>query len=270
MKELKFQRIRKVARLPDYMKVRESRIDYADYLASFPGPYLEMEKTRLRVHLPDGSCTQWVDLKGPRGDPGAPGQDGPVGPAGLRGPTGSTGPEGRRGARGLQGVPGIRGKDGKPGIRGDSGPAGVAGVRGERGLTGVNGRDGLQGPKGDTGPMPNHRWVGSRLQFQLPSGKWGKLVDLRGPTGPSGGGSAWVEMIAQEASVGVKYAKQLDKISETQTYFAEAEPGTLKSASLWRIQLITTQTDGDLSIEWADGVATFTKVWDDRATYSYT
>lgn len=44
----------------------------------------------------------------------------------------------------------------------------------------------LQGLKGDTGPMPNHRWDGTRLQFQLPDGSYGDLVDLRGAPGKDG------------------------------------------------------------------------------------
>ena len=55
------------------------------------------------------------------------------------------------------------------------------------------------------------------------------------------------------------------------TYIGEAVPGTATSASTWRIKRIGEYTVAgqDAEIEWADGVATFTKVWDDRASYSY-
>lgn len=43
--------------------------------------------------------------------------------------------------------------------------------------------------KGDDGQPPQHRWVGSKLQFKNPDGSWGKLVDLKGPR--SSGGGLW-------------------------------------------------------------------------------
>ena len=46
--------------------------------------------------------------------------------------------------------------------------------------------------KGDDGETPQHRWVGTKLQFKNPDGSWGKLVDLKGPRGGGwfgGGGS---------------------------------------------------------------------------------
>lgn len=49
--------------------------------------------------------------------------------------------------------------------------------------------EGLKGDKGDTGltgPMPNHQWNGTRVQFQTSTGAWGNLVDLLGATGPQG------------------------------------------------------------------------------------
>ena len=45
--------------------------------------------------------------------------------------------------------------------------------------------------KGDDGETPQHRWVGTKLQFKNPDGSWGKLVDLKGARGGtwfSGGG----------------------------------------------------------------------------------
>lgn len=41
--------------------------------------------------------------------------------------------------------------------------------------------------KGDDGQTPQHRWVGTKLQFKNPDGSWGKLVDLKGARG----GGAW-------------------------------------------------------------------------------
>ncbi|OUL98558.1 hypothetical protein [Variovorax sp. JS1663] len=36
--------------------------------------------------------------------------------------------------------------------------------------------------------MPDHRWVGTELQFEKPDGEWGTRVDLRGPKGERGRG----------------------------------------------------------------------------------
>lgn len=53
---------------------------------------------------------------------------------------------------------------------------------------GKNGVDGKDGKRGPMGPMPDHRWVGTELQFEAPDGTWGPLIDLRGPRGPAGYG----------------------------------------------------------------------------------
>lgn len=99
-------------------------------------------------------------------------QPGPAGEPGYPGPTGPRGPVGKDG---------ISGKDGQPGDRG------APGARGPKGDTGDTGPKGEPGPRG---PAPEHRWEGSRLQFQKPDGKWGEKVDLRGPRGVGGGGGA--------------------------------------------------------------------------------
>lgn len=44
----------------------------------------------------------------------------------------------------------------------------------------------LKGEKGDVGDTPDHQWTGTSLQFELPSGAWGDLVDLKGDTGAQG------------------------------------------------------------------------------------
>lgn len=63
------------------------------------------------------------------------------------------------------------------------------GINGKDGLQGSKGDRGPKGDKGDLGPMPKHRWDGTKLQFeQGPDGnEWGKKVDLQGPPGAGGG-----------------------------------------------------------------------------------
>lgn len=126
---------------------------------------------------------------GPRGDmgpPGPQGREGPIGPQGIPGPQGEPGPPGPEGPQGPQGADGPRGADGSDGDRGPVGPPGAKGEPGARG------DKGLQGPIGAMGPMPDHRWIETSLQFELPDGNWGPLVDLRGPAGETarhGGGA---------------------------------------------------------------------------------
>lgn len=66
----------------------------------------------------------------------------------------------------------------------------------------------------------------------------------------------------------VAYAVELDDAGGGVTYVGEADPGTATSDPNWRIKRIT-EVSGDIAIEWADGVAAFSKVWDDRAGYTY-
>ena len=56
----------------------------------------------------------------------------------------------------------------------------------ERFIADARGERGEAGPKGDTGPMPKHEWQGTKLRFEQPDGKWGKLTDLKGATGKDG------------------------------------------------------------------------------------
>jgi hypothetical protein len=74
------------------------------------------------------------------------------------------------------------------GIQGEQGPQGERGPQGEQGIQGPKGD---KGDDGEDGQPPEHRWVGTALQFKNPDGTWGRLVELRGIRGPNG------EIIAQ-------------------------------------------------------------------------
>lgn len=65
------------------------------------------------------------------------------------------------------------------------------------------------------------------------------------------------------------YSKRIDFISDSVLYRGEAAVGSSESSSVWRIRKITIASDNDISETWADGVATFNKVWTDRLTYIY-
>ena len=66
------------------------------------------------------------------------------------------------------------------------------------------------------------------------------------------------------------YAKRVDFVNDTLLYRGEASPGSLESAASWRVRRIQfVGADEDVVEEWADGAATFTQVWDNRASLSY-
>ena len=53
-------------------------------------------------------------------------------------------------------------------------------------------------------------------------------------------------------------------------YIGKAEPGTLTSETFWQIFKITWDGSNDpTDVKWADSVTTFTKEWDERASYTY-
>lgn len=53
-------------------------------------------------------------------------------------------------------------------------------------------------------------------------------------------------------------------------YYGEAAPGTASSAAEWAIRKFTYDSNGVMTaMKWADSVRSFTKVWDNRATYAY-
>lgn len=119
------------------------------------------------------------------------------GARGLKGENGDTGETGRRGRRGLRGD---TGEHGEIGLMGKS-IKGANGVQGERGLDGLHGRQGesggagSKGDKGDIGPSPRHKWEGTKLSFEQPNGRFGRAVNLQGPSGGRGGIGASAKQI---------------------------------------------------------------------------
>lgn len=64
----------------------------------------------------------------------------------------------------------------------------------------------------------------------------------------------------------VAYDNRLDETDPLYMYVGEAVAGSSDSSAVWRIKRYLTST---FSGYYADGVSTFTKVWDDRASYTY-
>ncbi|PKO27969.1 MAG: hypothetical protein CVU32_01805 [Betaproteobacteria bacterium HGW-Betaproteobacteria-5] len=157
---------------------------------------------------------------------------------------------------------GPRGKDGKDGAPGKS-------IRGEAGEP---------GPKGDMGPMPDHKWTGTKLTFQKPDGKWGKAVDLKGDKGDAGGlvvvrgggsstgigdllpgnpnvepaaivvqqgsqlvslgWSAFVQSVITAADMTSELSRRADFVGDTILYRGEAAPGADENAAVWKIKRV--------------------------------
>lgn len=83
--------------------------------------------------------------------------------------------------------------------------------KGPKGDKGDKGDTGKTGSKGDTGPAPEHKWRGTKLQFQQPDGSWGDLVDLKGKDGKSG--TSFVGVSGQTVSV-----SSTETVAGTRTY----------------------------------------------------
>lgn len=60
----------------------------------------------------------------------------------------------------------------------------------------------------------------------------------------------------------------IDEASDTVTYIGKAQIGTATSEAKWQIKKIYS-SGTDTSITWADGTDEFSKVWDNRSSYSY-
>lgn len=65
------------------------------------------------------------------------------------------------------------------------------------------------------------------------------------------------------------YQVKIDDKENGITYIGKALPGLLSSSAVWQIKRVDETADPDLDILFADGVNTFTKIWDNRETYSY-
>lgn len=60
----------------------------------------------------------------------------------------------------------------------------------------------------------------------------------------------------------------IDEASSTITYVGNAAVGSDESSSVWVIRKLT-QTGTVFSVEFAEWSTSFNKIWNDRATYTY-
>jgi len=58
--------------------------------------------------------------------------------------------------------------------------------------------------------------------------------------------------------------------SNNPIYVGEAKPNTAQASRGWRIKLITYDMSNNATdVQWASGTTDFDKVWNNRATYTY-
>jgi hypothetical protein len=242
---------------------------------------------------------------GPQGNEGSRGKDGRDGKDGLDGRDGAKGEKGDQGPRGEVGPKGAKGDRGERGERGEQGPPGKDGRDGKDGVDGKDGKDGKNGKDAKAPDIkPLEKKIDDAIE-RMRSLVQSKITQLAYAGGAhSGGGSAKLldnddvefaklsqlqdkSILIYQQEVGkfravnieeiissivtqveVMYTKLVDT-SGSFTYIGEAAPGTDASATTWRIKRVQDLGNGDLEVKWADGVASFTKVWNDRTGYTY-
>jgi hypothetical protein len=244
---------------------------------------------------------------GKNGKDGKSGERGPAGPKGDKGDTGSTGvpgPKGEKGDRGPKGDRGEKGDVGPRGEKGDRGDPGPAGPRGEKGEKGDPGPQGAPGRDGKDASEPDITPIAQRLEKNFNDYR----NQINNTLSTLGGGGSYklldnadVEMkqlsqvcengilifnvakkkfvvsdieeviLALGLDLGVGTTQQYTRLVDTEgvdTYIGEALPGSNESAPVWRIKRVTEDGD-DITILWANGSAEFDKIWDDRASFTY-
>ena len=64
-------------------------------------------------------------------------------------------------------------------------------------------------------------------------------------------------------------ALRMDTASASQTYVGVAPPGTATSSASWKIKLLTYSAGNLVSITWANGSSSYTNIWDNHTSYTY-
>lgn len=61
----------------------------------------------------------------------------------------------------------------------------------------------------------------------------------------------------------------IDATSNTVSYSGKAAVGSVTSAAVWQISKITTTNQGSVTVQYANGSAAFSQIWDNRALLTY-
>ena len=85
--------------------------------------------------------------------------------------------------------------------------------------------------------------------------------------------TAWVRFTGNViADAPTAYATEFDydaAATPNLVYLGLAVPGTATSAAAWQIRKFTTSGSNPTSMLWAGGSGTFTNIWDNRASLTY-
>jgi len=70
--------------------------------------------------------------------------------------------------------------------------------------------------------------------------------------------------------INTEWTTKMEYTGTNVTYVGEAQPGSSTSAAVWRIKKLTYNSNSMVTdIKWAGGTSAFNKVWDSRASYTY-
>jgi len=144
------------------------------------------------------------------------------------------------------------------GPKGDQGEKGDAGAAGSSGASGANGADGNQHYVGNGAPSAGLGNDGDIYTdadngdiYEKITGSW----SLQGSPGS-------VALTIRSDTIDPTVFPEV-------TYRGDALPGSATSATAWRVQRLTQQSDGDMEILFADGNDNFDNIWDNRLSLSY-
>lgn len=82
-------------------------------------------------------------------------------------------------------------------------------------------------------------------------------------------GRALVKIVEGSGVSDSDNAVRYDQVSDTVAYVGKAVAGTAGSSALWQIKKLTLGSDGDVTVEFADGNADFDNIWDNRISLIY-
>lgn len=146
--------------------------------------------------------------------------------------------------------------------RGPKGDQGDTGLQGPPGAPGTNGSDGADGTSVHTGNGVPSAMLGSDGDVYIDADNGDIYEKTMGSWGLIG-----------SPGVGVAQTTRTDTIDPTVfpevTYKGTAAAGSLETATVWRIQRLTVQSDGDTEVLWADGDTNYDNRWDQRLSLSY-
>lgn len=143
--------------------------------------------------------------------------------------------------------------------RGPKGEQGDPGPQGPQGTPGQNGTDGLDG---------NQIYVGSGAPSAGLGQNGDQYIDSDNGDIYTKSAGTW-NLQGNLSQVAQTIRTDTDGATPETIYRGFALPGTLTNAPSWRMQRITIQADGDVSIVFADGNDNYDNIWDNRASLSY-